>query len=503
MAEGSQFSTHFREFTAGSWQRVEPPGLAPMPGYVTDAVTGLLMPESLAGNPLPAPPAWAVPAPGVSPSDLRIEREGRVVVLPGPAGDRPLSAIQGEVPAGQVVVIAYSSDGEAVLGWPRAGVQMVPVPPPWMAEIIGATDGYAPGAPVTFLVSALGRTSPGLALPEQYLQQVADLLAARVMAVTSEAPTGDLSEATAVFDPAPSPLERRPVAGGGVRVVSMRPQLQTEAELDRLAGPEGALEAEVFVEAFGDGSLGLHYQADPDDQEGRAYPVSPWFVAATLVPVLRGRPFVIRAVPAPGTQVSQTRLEATIAEIHVRMALLTGGDTALAAQSAAARRALDRDEAHVSLPVQAQSVVRRRRDGHGRRAGRGAGARRAAPLSAARDQVDQELRTMHDLELVIAPLSDRVRAAAARRRPEERERGKATRLGPEQVEPAGADYGGVPAVAGRPGPPGRGQGRGRPASGADGCPGAGAGDRSDRRGRGRRSLCGGADRRAAAGEVGR
>ena len=65
------------------------------------------------------------------------------MVLPGPAGDRPLPAVRGEVPAGQVVVIAYSSDGEAVLGWPRAGVQMVPVPPAWMAEIIGAADGYA------------------------------------------------------------------------------------------------------------------------------------------------------------------------------------------------------------------------------------------------------------------------------------------------------------------------------------------------------------------------
>ena len=83
-------------------------------------------------------------------------------------------------------------------------------------------------------------------------------------------------------------------------MVSMRPQLQTQAEPDRLARPEGALEAEVFLEAFGDGSLGLHYQAGADDQEGRTYPVSPWFVAATLVPVLRGRPFVIRAVPAAG-----------------------------------------------------------------------------------------------------------------------------------------------------------------------------------------------------------
>jgi hypothetical protein len=140
-----------------------------MPGYIADAVTGLLVPESVAANPLPAPPGWAVPPPGVSPRDLVIEQEGRVVVLPGPVGDRPLPVVQGEVPVGQVVVVARSSNGEAVLGWPRAGVQLVPVPPAWMAEIIGATDGYAAGAPVTFLVPALGRTSPGLALPEQYL----------------------------------------------------------------------------------------------------------------------------------------------------------------------------------------------------------------------------------------------------------------------------------------------------------------------------------------------
>jgi hypothetical protein len=253
------------------------------------------------------------------------------------------------------------------------------------------------------------------------------------MAVTSETPTGDLSEATVVFDPAPSPLERRPIAGGGVRVVSMRPQLQTQEEPDWLARPEGALEAEVFVEAFGDGSLGLHYQAGPDDQEGRAYPVSPWFVAATLASVLAGRPFIIRAVPAPGTQVSQTRLEATITEVHARVALLTGGDPALAAQSAAAHRALDRDGTHVSVPFQAQSAVRRLRMPMADALAEGQLPGEPPPLSRLRHQLDHELRTMQDLEMVIAPLSDRVKAAAARRGPEERERGKARRRGPEEV----------------------------------------------------------------------
>ena len=51
---------------------------------------------------------------------------------------------------------------------------------------------------------------------------------------------------------------------------------------------------------------------------------------ATLAPVLAGRPFVIRPVAAPGTQVSAIRLDATIAEVHARVALLAGGDLALA-----------------------------------------------------------------------------------------------------------------------------------------------------------------------------
>ena len=354
MAEQGRFSDRFRDFAASRWRTVIPVtahrGAALNLRYVRNPITGLLVPESLTANPLPVPEPGTGPAPGVLPRELVVQQIGPVLVLPGPAGELPPGGLpRVQVPAGQVVVVAHSQGGQAVTGLlgqdGAAKGEMVPVPPAWMAEIILAARGYTPGAPVTFLVPGLGRPSYTLSLPEQYAQQVADLLMARVVAVTSDAASGSLSDAQAVFDPMPLVLNRLTDDAGGVRLISLASQLRDRANLGASAVPDGSLAAEVFLEAFDDGSLGLYYQGE---REG-AYPVSPWFIAQALAPAFVGRPFVIRPVEAQGRPVSRTRRDATIAEIHRQVALLTGGDPALAV---ALQRATDGNT---------QSLVRRLR----------------------------------------------------------------------------------------------------------------------------------------------
>jgi hypothetical protein len=75
LAVGGQFSDHFRDFTASEWRMIEPalsPGSSPMPRYVRDPGTGLLVPgpgtsAQLAEPPAYGePPAYAGPLPGIT-----------------------------------------------------------------------------------------------------------------------------------------------------------------------------------------------------------------------------------------------------------------------------------------------------------------------------------------------------------------------------------------------------------------------------------------------------
>ena len=178
-----------------------------MPRYVQNAVTGLLMPESLAANPLPTPRDGADPAPGPLPPGLVVEQAGRVLVLPGAFGDRPGWVPREPVPDGQVVVVAQSSGGGTVAGLIRqegsAKGELVPVPPAWMAQVIRRTSPYAHLDRVIFLVPGLGRAEPEAPVPEHYVRQVAGLLGTQAVAVEADNLDGSLAEARAVFDPRP------------------------------------------------------------------------------------------------------------------------------------------------------------------------------------------------------------------------------------------------------------------------------------------------------------
>ena len=118
VAAEARFSHHFRDFAAARWQRFAPRNpVAPMPRYVRNPVTGLLVPEDLAANPLPVPQQGTGPAPGVLPRELVVRQTGRVLVLPGTDGDMPPAGLrQDQIPDGEVVVVAHSNGGQAVLG---------------------------------------------------------------------------------------------------------------------------------------------------------------------------------------------------------------------------------------------------------------------------------------------------------------------------------------------------------------------------------------------------
>jgi hypothetical protein len=323
VAEGTWYSDISSDFGARRWQLVTP-GTADgpatsMPRYVRNPVSGLLVREYVAANPLPAPADGADQARGgPPPGELVVERTGRLIELPGQAGGMPAAGPRSEdIPDGQVVVVAHSRDGRTVMGLLQPegakGGEPVPVPPAWMAEIIRRTPGYTPDSVVIFLVPALGRRSVLFSEPEQYAQQVANLLGARVEAVTTESPRGDLLEGRAVFEPMRLVLDEDSEAGA-TRLVSLPPHLRET--LQRSAAPPDSPVVEVFVETFEDGSLGLYYYGPDRRDQREAYPVSPWFIAQTLEPVLNRRPFVIRPIGAPGIQVSQARLLGTIAEVR-------------------------------------------------------------------------------------------------------------------------------------------------------------------------------------------
>ena len=334
VAEGIVYNELARDFGARRWQRITPDSAdgraASMPRYVRNPVTGLLVQENVEANPLPAPLDGSGQAYNAGPpSDLVVRRTGRVIELPGQAGGMiPVDVLPEDVPDGQVVVVAHSRDGRTVLGFlGRDGTEKgepAPIPPAWMAEIIRRTPGYVPGSPVIFLVPGLGRSAPGVSAPEQYAQQVADLLGARVEAVRSDNPTGDPSEARgATFYPMRPSMGSAADATGRRRLISLPAHLRTQA-LRRPAVPSGPRAVEVLLQAFSDGSLGLSYDADPHHPQERSYPVSPWFVAQVLAPVLAGRQAVITPVGEPGTEVSQFRLFATMAEVRAQLLDLSG-----------------------------------------------------------------------------------------------------------------------------------------------------------------------------------
>jgi hypothetical protein len=137
--------------------------------------------------------------------------------------------------------------------------------------------------------------------PGHYAQQVANLLGLPVEATRSSDVAGGiaarLSEGRTVFSPVPPELERVADGSGGVRLVSLPPELREQV----LGGAEpaaGGLEAEVFLPVFEDDSLGMFYPPHQAGLLARAHPVPARFIAAALAPALAGRPFVIRPVPA-------------------------------------------------------------------------------------------------------------------------------------------------------------------------------------------------------------
>ncbi len=73
-----------------------------------------------------------------------------------------------------------------------------------------------------------------------------------------------------------------------MQVISLSEELRDQADLDGPAPSASLLETEVFVEAFEDGSLGLHYLARAADEVAQTFSVSPRFVAARWYPCLRG-----------------------------------------------------------------------------------------------------------------------------------------------------------------------------------------------------------------------
>ena len=416
------FSRDFRDFTAGEWWAAEPgdgPGAAPAGRFVRDAVSGLLVAESVVVNPVRGGGAGV--AAGEVPGGLVVEEAGGVVVLAAAFGDRPRWEPAEPPAAGEVVVVAQSTGGGMVAGVVRrAGAvmsELVVVPPAWLAQIIRSAAGYVPGSRVTLLVPGLGRAVPGVPAPEQYAQQVADLLGAPVAAVAADHLGGEQAEqravplaaARVVFDPLPLVLE--PVAdGSGVvrRVVSLPPGLADAADL---GGPPASVEVEVVVPAYADGSLGLYYGPGGAGGAAVTYPVSAGLLAAVLGPVLGGRPFVIRPVSPAGAGVSWPRVAATVAEVHAQAAVLTGGDPVLAARAAGLR-------AGGEGAGDARVVVRRLR-----RPLTDPAAPGELPLP---DQIDHELRTARRLqEQVVGPLWQQLADAAQRR-----ECGRGTGAGP-------------------------------------------------------------------------
>ncbi len=311
LASAARFSTHFRDYAADDWlsfEPGEPHDRRPAPAYVMDAVTGRLVPEDLGANPLRR-------AQAALPGDLVTEQFPRGLVLPGPG---EVARLGEEVPEDQFVVVAHGAGG-TIMGLTRrpgdgGKGEMVPVPPSWLAGRIQAADGYAPGRRVIFLVPGLGLPWPEASLPEHYGQQVANLLRAPVEAIVSATASRSLSQGRTVFRPRPPILETRVDEAGGTRLLSLPPRWHGRADA---AAAATSAEVQVFLPAFSDGSLGLYYPGQPG--EVRVYPVSPPLIAAALAPVLAGRSFAIRPLSPPGEEISQVRLEATLAAVQAQV----------------------------------------------------------------------------------------------------------------------------------------------------------------------------------------
>jgi hypothetical protein len=313
LASGARFSTHFGDFAADGWLSIESGEMnsrGPVRAYVFDFVTGLLVPEDPGANPLRE-------APAAPPDDLVVEEFPRGLVLPGPG---EIAGLGEEVPDGQFVVVAHRAGGTVTGLARRPGGggkgEMVPFAAARLAERIQAADGYAPGTRVIFLVPGLGLPWPEASVPEQYTQQVADLLRAPVEAIVSATASRSRSADRAVFRPRPPILETSVDETGGTRLLSL------PAHWHGLADGAGSLaaspEVQVFLLAFGDGSLGLHYPGQPGER-GRVYPVSPPLIAAVLAPALAGRPFAIRPVWPRNTEISAIRLQATLAAVRAHV----------------------------------------------------------------------------------------------------------------------------------------------------------------------------------------
>ena len=228
----------------------------------------------------------------------------------------------------EFVVIAHGGAGNTVMGRVPgpAGqkAEMVPVPPDWLAELIRAADGYTPGTRVILLIPGLGLPWPEAPAAEHYVQQVADLLQAQAEAIVSVKAARSLTAGRAVFRPRPPSLQIQD--DGGPRVLSLPPHGQWHA--DDGATPAGTAEVRVFLPAFPDGSLGLHFPRQRPEQQQQVYPISARLIATMLAPVLAGRSFAIRPVIAPEMGVSQVRLEATVAAIQAHVARLAGAGEA-------------------------------------------------------------------------------------------------------------------------------------------------------------------------------
>ena len=195
--DSGRFDYTLSDFTADGWRSVVPPdsprALA-MPRYVRNPVSGLLVPEDLAVNPLPAPlDGTDVPSPG----EVIVQQYGPILLLPTQEDGRlPIESLPKKIGEGQIVIVAPSRDGRTVMGARRQDGRAsgepdyVPVPPERMVQIIRSASRYAPGTAVTFLVPGLGGPSFVVSAPEHYAQQVANLLQTQVRAVRPDNPSG-------------------------------------------------------------------------------------------------------------------------------------------------------------------------------------------------------------------------------------------------------------------------------------------------------------------------
>ncbi|HEY2794026.1 MAG TPA: hypothetical protein VGJ28_16790, partial [Micromonosporaceae bacterium] len=345
---GAEYNGQLADFVATNYELFQPRNVPDaMPRYVADPVTRLLVPESLAANPLPgldvhdaAEQAWQVLGASVDRLDIQpILRDGRVRGLiltpPGSGKAERLPVVpDGPIPEGQFIVAAHSSDGVVMGSLRRPDAVMaepVPVPPARMVELLAAVEDYAAGMAVVFLVPGLGDHLPTVPAPAHYVQQVADITGTPAAATSDVDYPGDVrSQGRRTFAPLEPQFESSE-AVGHLQLMSLSPERRAALDpAEPSRHPWGPLVAEVFLPVLSDGSLGLHFSG----ATGRTLAVPVPTLAAALARLLRGRSFIIRPVDAAGSAGSQARVRANISHVYALVSRLTGGDPILAQRSA-------------------------------------------------------------------------------------------------------------------------------------------------------------------------